>query len=572
MERNLLDGALFLRMVALGHRRLEANKEAVNALNVFPVPDGDTGTNMSLSLGAGVEELKRAAGEPLGRMAESLSKGLLMGARGNSGVILSQLMRGFAKTVSRLDEVDGKGFAEALQQGVQTAYQAVVKPVEGTILTVAKDAARGAAARAKTGNASLVDVMQAALIEAEASLARTPDILPVLKQAKVVDSGGQGLVFVYQGFLSALSNAVAAMETSLSSADNFDAPSYPIPHGAPAAAVYAASMQEQLSHDGEFGYCTEFIVRVKHPSTENEMEQKMRHAMLAHGDSLLVVAADDLVKVHLHSDNPGRVLETALTFGPLIKIKIDNMTEQSHHLSTNYGNTGSEESISELPAELIARSVAMVAVASGDGLQEIFTSIGVATVISGGQTQNPSTEDLMTAVEATGAAHVLLLPNNSNIVMAANQASELAPGKVTVIPTSSIPQGLSAALAFDPEDSIEVNRIRMEEAIKRIGSAQVTRAVRTTQFQEHDIALGDYLGLSEGSLVAVTADLSDCLSQLFDSILSETSEIVTLFYGDELSEAEAEGQIRTVQERFPSCEFEMHYGGQPLYPFLISVE
>ncbi|WP_018132906.1 DAK2 domain-containing protein [Effusibacillus pohliae] len=553
MNHKRLDGGLFVQMVLAGQQSLESNKQAVNALNVFPVPDGDTGTNMSLSLASGVAEMRRVANRPLGEVAEALATGLLMGARGNSGVILSQLFRGFAKAVSNRDSIDVRTFAECLQTGVTTAYNAVAKPVEGTILTVAKDAAKAAAQAARPANATLYSVMEAALKEAERSLRRTPDLLPVLKQANVVDSGGQGLVFIYRGFLTALSGE-RLEQTPLA-----DEPVIgPIPHGMPAPAGAF------VEHAEEYGYCTEFIIRLdRAPDSEQEIEQRVRNALQEYGDSMLVVAANNLVKVHIHALRPGQVLEEAIQFGPLTRIKIDNMTEQHHNLKNEYGN--------ENPAPAAVRPYGLVAVAAGDGLRDIFKSIGVE-VVEGGQTMNPSTEDIVKAVERLNAEQVFVLPNNSNIIMAAEQAKLVLGDKIRVIPTKTVPQGIAAALAFDPEELPDVNENRMQAAAGRIKTGQVTRAVRDSQFQDFDIKQGDCMGLAEGKVVAVGPEPDQTAQSLLEKMVDKDSEIITVFYGQAVTSERAEQLVDRLAEKFRHCEFELHYGGQPLYDYILSVE
>jgi uncharacterized protein len=546
-------------MILAGHHVLQTNKEAVNALNIFPVPDGDTGTNMSLTMTAGVNEMNKHANASLGKLAESLASGLLMGARGNSGVILSQLFRGISKAVSGLEELDTKTFANALQNGVDTAYRAVAKPVEGTILTVAKDAAR-AALKAARRTSDLVEFWQLVLAEAEVSLQRTPDLLPVLKQAGVVDSGGQGLVFIYKGFLAALSGETT--ENKLQEIRRDEPPS-----------LYVAGAH--MEHEGEYGYCTEFIIslpaeQMNRYRDEEALEHAVRQQMVPLGDSLLVVAMNQLVKVHIHSEHPGLVLESALKFGSLSKIKIDNMTEQHHSLVETYGT----EQQQPIPAEAREAKLpfAIVAVTASEGIQQLLKSIGVHGFVEGGQTMNPSTEDIMAAVRQVNADHVYVLPNNSNIIMAAEQCKQLLGDHIHVIPTKSIPQAIAAVLAFDPNTSPNDNETRMIEACKRVCSGQITQAVRDSVFQDHVIHAGDYLSIMEGKVVAVHADLQAAWLGLLDHMIGETSEIVTVLYGADMDRETAERFVELASEQFDQVEFELHEGGQPLYPFLIGVE
>ncbi|GAX90416.1 DAK2 domain-containing protein [Effusibacillus lacus] len=555
MNHKYLDGALFVQMVLAGHQSLESNKQKVNALNVFPVPDGDTGTNMSLSFTSGVNEMRRMLNQPLGKVAESLATGLLMGARGNSGVILSQLFRGFAKAVAKQETIDVKMFADSFQAGVTTAYNAVAKPVEGTILTVAKDAAKAAVQAARSVTATIGSVMEAVLREAERSLQRTPDLLPVLKQANVVDSGGQGLVYIYQGFLSALSGR--SIQEALSTAD--EPVTGPIPHGMPAPAG------ANIEHEGEFGYCTEFIIRLDQvPDSEQAMEEKIRNMLKDLGDSMLVVAANDIVKVHIHSLRPGQVLEEAIQFGQLTRIKIDNMTEQHHNLKNDYEESGS---VTEQ-----RQPYGIVAVVAGEGMAEIFRSLGVGQLVEGGQTMNPSTEDIVKAVEGLNVDLVYVLPNNSNIVMAAEQAKSVLGDRIRVIPTKTIPQGIAAVLAFDADSDADGNERRMKEAAARIKTGQVTRAVRDSNYQDFEIKEGDFMGLAEGKVVTVGRDLEDTAQSLLDKMIDENSEIITVFYGEDVTEEQAETFLDGLTGRFSRCEFELHYGGQPLYEYIFSVE
>ena len=540
-------------MALAGHQSLEQNKDRVNALNVFPVPDGDTGTNMSLSMTSGVNELRRYINEPLYRVAEAVSTGLLMGARGNSGVILSQLFRGFSKGVAKQTTVDAVKFAEALQNGVTTAYSAVVKPVEGTILTVAKDAAKAAVQAAKEPNATVVSVMEATLAEAELSLKRTPDLLPVLKQAGVVDSGGQGLLYIYEGWLAALKGEAVAEPSS--------------------AAVAAPSVEKVWSPaaahgdgDSEYGYCTEFIIRLENPSDdEKATEDSVRSALMDLGDSMLVVAADDIVKVHIHALRPGSVLDKAIEFGALTRIKIDNMTEQHHNLSAD------EQAAPQAPSAP-AKPYGVVTVVAGQGLSNVFKSLGIDGIIEGGQTMNPSTEDIVNAVQELNADHVFILPNNSNIIMAAEQAKTILEDRVTVIPTKTIPQGIAAAITFDESADVEENQSSMLSVLTKVKSGQITRAVRDSNFQDLEIKEGDFMGMQEGKVVALGKELELTALSLLEKMIEQDSEVVTVFYGDEVTKEQAQELLEVAENQFDHCEFELQYGGQPLYSYIFSVE
>lgn len=549
-------------MVMAGHRNLETNKEKVNALNVFPVPDGDTGTNMSLSMTSGVNELRRYINEPLYRAAEAVSTGLLMGARGNSGVILSQLYRGFSKACVKQTSIDAKKFADALQNGVTTAYSAVVKPVEGTILTVAKDAAKAALAAAKHPQATILSVMEATMEEAEASLKRTPDMLPVLKQAGVVDSGGQGLVCIYRGWLAALKG-----EEVTDTLDDVKP--------AKAQATVPAGAYAHGDEDSEYGYCTEFIIRLEQAAADEQaLEKRVRDALMELGDSMLVVAADELVKVHIHALQPGHVLNAAMNFGALTRIKIDNMTEQNHNLRLLDQEDVAEATAEQTQAadEAAKKPYGIVTVTTGTGLVDVFKSLGVEGIIEGGQTMNPSTEDIVNAVKQLHAQHVFILPNNSNIIMAAEQAKTVLGDAVTVIPTKSIPQGIVAALSFDAQAAAEANETTMKSAIARVKSGSITQAVRDSVYQDLEIKEHDFMGMQEGKVVALGKELDLTALSLLEKMVDEDSEVVTVFYGDQISEATAQELVDAAQAQFDHCEFELHEGGQPLYSYIFSVE
>lgn len=555
----VLNGSLFVQMVLQGHAGLEQNKDRVNALNVFPVPDGDTGTNMSLSMTSGVNELKRYINEPLYRVAEAVSTGLLMGARGNSGVILSQLFRGFAKGVAKKTEVDPKTFADAFQNGVTTAYSAVVKPVEGTILTVSKDAAQAAQTAAKDKNATIRSVMEAVLYEAERSLERTPELLPVLRQAGVVDSGGQGLVYIYKGWLAAIKGESVSVDT------------------AAVGQAPAKVMTPAAAHgDGEteYGYCTEFIIRLPEASDdEKATEVAVRDALMPLGDSLLVVAADDIVKIHIHALAPGNVLNKAQEFGELTRIKIDNMTEQHHDLQLmDSGDVAEATTGSDAESEGPKKPYAIVTVTVGEGLTEVFKSLGAEGIIEGGQTMNPSTEDIVNSVKALHAEHVFILPNNSNIIMAAEQAKTVLGDTVTVIPTKTIPQGIAAAISFDAAAALEENVESMRGGISRVKSGQITQAVRDSNFQDLEIKEGDFMGMQEGKVVTLGKELDLTAVSLLEKMIDDESEVVTVFYGEDVTQEQAQKLLEEAQNQFDHCEFELHYGGQPLYSYIFSVE
>lgn len=581
-----IDGTDFFQMVLAGAGNLAANVNRVNALNVFPVPDGDTGTNMNLTMTSGMEELKKRHNPHLGKAAEALSKGLLMGARGNSGVILSQLFRGFAKSVQELENANAQQFAAALQNGVDTAYKAVVKPVEGTILTVSREAAKHAVAV----NRRFPDVaeLMAEVVQAgNAALSRTPDQLPVLKQVGVVDAGGQGLMCIYEGFLAALRGETVAALPPVQAA------SAAVPDKQPAAVPSREgkqSAQSKLStEDIEFGYCTEFIVTLTPGKVPGYVfdEQVFRQELGKMGDSLLVVADDDLVKVHVHAEYPGNAMNYAMNFGDLSKIKIENMRDQHTHIlmADEYEYIAPESDIAALKPIPVHGAIAgvdglgqrskygFVSVSMGDGVTEIFSSLGVNEVLSGGQTMNPSTEDIVHAVEGVEADIVYVLPNNSNIVMAAKQAADLVEGKtLVVIPTKSIPQGMAAMLAFDESADQEENTEAMMKAIAGVKSGQVTFAVRDTSIDGIEIKEGDFIGIHDSKIVTANRDVQETCRNLLDSMLESGGEVVTILTGEEANEADTESLKTYLKEQHADVEVEIHYGGQPLYAYLIAVE
>ncbi|MBB6675519.1 DAK2 domain-containing protein [Cohnella nanjingensis] len=617
MTMRNLNGTDWSAMVLTGAERLSHNAELINALNVFPVPDGDTGTNMNLTMSAGVAELKNKPSEEIGRAAEVLSKGLLMGARGNSGVILSQLFRGFARAVAGQRELGVSGFAAALQQGVDTAYKAVVKPVEGTILTVAREAARhGLAISRKTED--LIEWMTEVHAKAAETLARTPDMLPVLKQVGVVDSGGQGLVFLYEGFVQYLTVAwpgnagTSAYPAFASSAAPFaaQAPVAPATAAATAAAASAppsrAAAQSKLATESiRFPYDMEFFIR--RPSANAPFpEAAFRKALERDGDSIILIADDDIVKVHVHSRRPGDVLNAALTYGELTNFHILNMQDQHRDLlrpETESGKPAASiyaeepealgiEAASGIPplteafageasappaeeAHPLAHEMApfgVVAVSVGEGNAELFRSLGVDVIISGGQSMNPSTEDLMQAIQSLAAEHIFVLPNNPNILLAAKQAQELAERPVTVVPTRSIPQGMAAMLVFQEEQTAAFNEDRMGKAIERVLSGSVTQAVRDTVMDGVEIRGGQHIGILDKKIVAAADSVVEATRALLSQMMSSGEETVMVLGGADANETDTQDVLAWLAERYPDAEVESHAGGQPLYPYLILVE
>jgi DAK2 domain fusion protein YloV len=560
-----LDGLLFSQMIYLGAKKLHNNVRVVDSLNVFPVPDGDTGTNMNLTLTSGVEELTRKKSARIGDTAAALARGLLMGARGNSGVILSQLFRGFSKAVNGKDAINARQFAEALKAGVDSAYQAVMKPVEGTILTVAREAADMAVRAARTTD-DLVSLMENIYEQAKTSLNRTPELLPILKEVGVVDSGGQGLLFIYEGFLRALrGEAVLDREekpvTSAAQAD-LDA----------MVEEHHHAQLHMKTEDIRFGYCTEFMIRIKDSTEPNKKafsEMAFRSQLDKMGDSLLVISDDELVKVHIHAEEPGKVLNYAQQFGSLHRLKIENMREQHANIlkeeERKSGTTAAEAAPKKVPYGLIA-------VAAGEGIAEIFRSLGVQSIVEGGQTMNPSTEDFVNAIQGLQADNVIILPNNSNIIMAAQQAAMLADKPVAVIPTKSVPQGMAALVAFNGGADLEGNRQAMTDAIETVKTGLVTFAVRDTKMNDVDIKEGDYIGIAEKEIVTSQADMMGTAKSLLHHLVDEETGIVTIMYGEGATQEQAQALALLLTADYPDTDVEVLDGGQPLYPFIFAVE
>ncbi|MCY7860686.1 DAK2 domain-containing protein [Bacillus haynesii] len=552
-----LDGKAFAEMVLYGAHHLSQNANVVDALNVFPVPDGDTGTNMNLSMTSGAKEVEQIDTANIGKVAQSLSRGLLMGARGNSGVILSQLFRGFGKSIEQKSDINTKEFAAAFQAGVDTAYKAVMKPVEGTILTVAKDAAKKAVLTAQT-ETDIIKVMEAVVNEAEASLERTPELLPVLKEVGVVDSGGKGLLYVYEGFLASLKGEkLSEKAASLPSLDDL------------VSAEHHKNAQSHMNtEDIEFGYCTEFMVKLD-SGKRNFNEDAFRQDLSGFGDSLLVVSDENVAKVHIHAEYPGEVMTYAQKYGSLINMKIENMREQhSAILSQNKRETAAPAE--KAPAE--KQPYGIVTVAMGEGIAELFESIGATKVIEGGQTMNPSTEDIVQAIKDANAETVVILPNNSNIVMAANQAADVAGQHVIVIPTKTVPQGMAALLAFNPALEADENEAAMLGAIGEVKSGQITYAVRDTNIDGIDIKKGDFMGILNGKIVETASDQLTAAKKLIAGMIDEDSEIVTVIKGEDAPEEEAEELAAFISETYEDVEVEVHDGKQPLYSYILAVE
>ena len=545
--------SLLQEMVQAAATRLGKQAEYVNSLNVFPVPDGDTGTNMGMTMDNGAKAVADQSASTVGEVGQILSKGLLMGARGNSGVITSQLFRGFGQSIKDKTELDGQDLAHAFQAGVEVAYKAVMKPVEGTILTVSRGAASAAIKKAESTN-DAVEVMRAALDGAKAALAKTPEMLPVLKEVGVVDSGGQGLVFIYEGFLSALTGEYIASE-------DFQA--------TPATMTEMINAEHHKSVAGHvateditFGYCTEIMIGLKQgPTYVKDFDYEEFQNYLSNlGDSLLVVNDDEIVKVHVHTEDPGLVMQEGLKYGALVKVKVDNMRNQHD------AQVQKEEAIQAAPSA--PKDFALIAVVAGDGLADIFKSQGVDYVISGGQTMNPSTEDIVKAIEQVKAKNVIILPNNKNIFMAA----EVVDANAAVVETRTVPQGFTSLLAFDPSQSIEANVEAMTASLSDVTSGSVTLAVRDTTIDGLEIHENDILGMVDGKILVSTPDMDQALLDTFDKMIDEDSEIVMIYVGEEGNQEQAQALAEKLEEAHEDIEVEIFQGDQPVYPYLFSVE
>ncbi|ASZ06480.1 MULTISPECIES: DAK2 domain-containing protein [Enterococcus] len=554
-----ISASQFQEMVQAGANRLQANAEYVNSLNVFPVPDGDTGTNMNLSMTSGAKAVVDSTSEKVGELAAVLSKGLLMGARGNSGVILSQLFRGFSKQIPEVETLNATNLAAAFTHGVETAYKAVMKPVEGTILTVAREAAKAGEKKAKSTD-DVIEVMTAVVKGGKRALAKTPDLLPVLKEVGVVDSGGQGLLFVYEGFLSALNGEFQV--------DDIYEPS-PAEMDEMVNAEHHRSVQGQLAtEDIHFGYCTEIMVKIgEGPTVDSQFDYEgFRNYLDGLGDSLLVVNDDEIIKVHVHTEHPGEVMNYGQKFGSLIKVKVDNMRLQHETILEH------DEDVQEFTEEKVRVPYGVVAIAAGQGIQELFESLGANYVISGGQTMNPSTEDILKAIKDVNADQVIVLPNNKNIFMAADQAAEVAEIPVAVVPSRTISQGLTAMLSFNDQVSLEENKATMTDVLSSVISGQVTHAIRNTSIDGVEIVEGDFLGMIDGKIVISNPDIVDTSLTTLKQMINEDTEIVTILAGEGGTVAQAEELAATLTEKYPDLEIEIHQGDQPVYPYLFSAE
>ena len=549
---NQIDAALLQKMLIGGAKRLEAHKEYINELNVFPVPDGDTGTNMTMTALAAVKEVANTPEVTIKEVKRGLSSGSLRGARGNSGVILSQLFRGFYKGVKNEEVLTTETVALGFKNAVDTAYKAVMKPKEGTILTVAKVTAEKAVRCARTTD-DFEKFAEIVMKEANAILKQTPEMLPVLKEAGVVDSGGQGLV----EFLSGTVDVLRGKEVDLSA----------VPKASKQPAVSEQPVSEE---DIKFGYCTEFIVMTKKELTQKE-EQEFKAFLTGIGDSIVVVADEEIVKVHVHTNHPGKAIEKGLSYGELTNMKIDNMREE--HRERLGLDTKEDSSVNEEQAEEPRKDYGFVAVSIGDGMNEIFRSLGVDYLIEGGQTMNPSTEDMLNAIEKVHADTVFVLPNNKNIILAATQAQSLIEDKkVVIIPTTTVPQGLSAIIGFEPEQDAETNEENMKDIIEFVKTGEVTYAVRNTSVNGMEIKIDDIMGIDDEGIKKVGASVPDVTLELLDQMVDEDSELICIYYGQDTTKEQAEALLEQAEEAYPDCDVQLEYGGQPIYYFLLSVE
>ena len=560
MEINSINAAVLAKMFLNGAKNLEAKKEWINELNVFPVPDGDTGTNMSMTILSAAKEVSALTQPDMASIAKAISSGSLRGARGNSGVILSQLFRGFTKVIAKEQELTVPVLSAAFQKAVETAYKAVMKPKEGTILTVARGAADKAAQMAEETD-DLVCFLGEVIEEAERVLKKTPDMLPVLKQAGVVDSGGQGRVVILQGTYDALLGK--EIDTAI--------------EAGPATEV--RKITKETEAEITFGYCTEFIIVLNHPLTD-QAERKYKAFLESIGDSIVVVADDEIVKTHVHTNDPGLAIQEALTHGSLSRIKIDNMREEhqerlikdAQKLAAQQAAEKTQQA-AESSKEAEYKDIGFIAVSVGDGLSEVFKGLGADYMIEGGQTMNPSTEDILNAVANVQADHVFVLPNNKNIILAANQAAALSEEKqIHVIPTKTIPQGITALINFIPEQTAEENESRMLQEIKNVRTGQVTYAVRDTVIDDKEIRQDDYMGIGDKTILAVGKDLEQVTLEMTESMIDDDSAIVSIYFGEEVNEDAANAIAEKILANHEDLEVEVQYGGQPIYYYLISVE
>ncbi|HCY6409064.1 TPA: fatty acid kinase catalytic subunit FakA [Staphylococcus aureus] len=544
-----INGKLFADMIIQGAQNLSNNADLVDSLNVYPVPDGDTGTNMNLTMTSGREEVENNLSKNIGELGKTFSKGLLMGARGNSGVILSQLFRGFCKNIESESEINSKLLAESFQAGVETAYKAVMKPVEGTILTVAKDAAQAAIEKANNTE-DCIELMEYIIVKANESLENTPNLLAVLKEVGVVDSGGKGLLCVYEGFLKALKGEKVEAKVAKIDKDEFVHDEHDF-HGV------------INTEDIIYGYCTEMMVRFGKNKKAFD-EQEFRQDMSQFGDSLLVINDEEIVKVHVHTEYPGKVFNYGQQYGELIKLKVENMREQHREVIRK------EQHTAKLKMETV--ETAIITISMGEGISEIFKSMGATHIISGGQTMNPSTEDIVKVIEQSKCKRAIILPNNKNILMASEQAASIVDAEAVVIPTKSIPQGISALFQYDVDATLEENKAQMADSVNNVKSGSLTYAVRDTKIDGVEIKKDAFMGLIEDKIVSSQSDQLTTVTELLNEMLAEDSEILTVIIGQDAEQAVTDNMINWIEEQYPDVEVEVHEGGQPIYQYFFSVE
>lgn len=544
-----INGKLFADMIIQGAQNLSNNADLVDSLNVYPVPDGDTGTNMNLTMTSGREEVENNLSKNIGELGKTFSKGLLMGARGNSGVILSQLFRGFCKNIESESEINSKLLAESFQAGVETAYKAVMKPVEGTILTVAKDAAQAAIEKANNTE-DCIELMEYIIVKANESLENTPNLLAVLKEVGVVDSGGKGLLCVYEGFLKALKGEKVEAKVAKLDKDEFVHDEHDF-HGV------------INTEDIIYGYCTEMMVRFGKNKKAFD-EQEFRQDMSQFGDSLLVINDEEIVKVHVHTEYPGKVFNYGQQYGELIKLKVENMREQHREVIRKEQHTAKPK--------METVETAIITISMGEGISEIFKSMGATHIISGGQTMNPSTEDIVKVIEQSKCKRAIILPNNKNILMASEQAASIVDAEAVVIPTKSIPQGISALFQYDADSTLEENKAQMADSVNNVKSGSLTYAVRDTKIDGVEIKKDAFMGLIEDKIVSSQSDQLTTVTELLNEMLADDSEILTVIIGQDAEQAVTDNMINWIEEQYPDVEVEVHEGGQPIYQYFFSVE
>ena len=550
MATNSINAELLTKMFLAGAANLEAKKEYINELNVFPVPDGDTGTNMTLTIMSAAKEVQSLESADMTALAKAISSGSLRGARGNSGVILSQLLRGFTKEIKEHKEVDVQALASACERATATAYKAVMKPKEGTILTVAKGASEKAREMAETTDDLEVFIPEV-IAYAKEVLSKTPEMLPVLKEAGVVDSGGQGLLEVLNGAYDAFQGKeidYSAIESS--------------------AGTTMVKPDAQAQADIKFGYCTEFIIMTEKPFTEKD-EHEFKAFLESIGDSIVCVADEDIVKIHVHTNDPGLAIQRALTYGQLSRMKIDNMREEHQEKLIRDAEKLAAEQAKKEPR----KDMGFIAVSIGEGMNEIFRELGVDYIIEGGQTMNPSTEDMLTAIDQVNADHIFILPNNKNIILAANQAQALTEDKdIIVVPTKTVPQGITAIINYVPEEDAKANEEMMKEEIQNVKTGQVTYAVRDTHIDDKEIHEGDIMGIGDAGILSVGQSVEATTKEMLSLMADEDSELISIYYGQDIQEEDAEKLASEIEELYPEADVDLHCGGQPIYYYVLSVE